>query len=529
MKSNIYYKVFLVCLSVVLIFSCKREGPTTWDSDVFVPIAQGRITLQDIVPDSVISYDENCLWHLILSEELTDFDLDSLVQIPDTTIKRGFVVPIVGGPFVIPAGQLIIDEAENNLLNIRDVELREVILESGFMEYSIKSYIDGYLLCNYNIPGVTLNGIGTSIITTTEPSIGDVPFIQNGVIDLSEHNIDLTGETGFMFNRIFTHLTIAPAANAPTPTSVSGSDSVVVELKFVNAVVRYARGYFGYHEYELDKSIDFTDQVNFPTGSLNLDQALMKLKITNSVGADAQIQFTSLSNLNSSTGESVVLNFSPLYQPINVTRAFDNGGNIQPTIVEYVMDQDNSNIDVFIENLPDFFVMEADITVNPLGNVTDGNDFIYTDDPLKATLDLDIPLTIGAQNLTFTDTLSISEALDLSADGHLQLYVNNAFPFSAMCDLFLIDHDGLLVDAIMSYGIIKSAVETNTPGITIPVESLIDMPIDDYLIDHFNPDNRVLIRVRFDTPDFNHPSGLYKNYWMDFKVIATGMVGLSYE
>ena len=528
---NRKFQVYLFCLIGLALThaSCKRNEPTTWDTDILVPIAKGRITLQDIVPDSLLSYDETCLWHLKINRNLTDFDLDSLVRIPDTIIRKRFTVPVTGGPFTIPAGQTIINQAENNLLNLNSVELREVEIESGFMQYSITSYINGYLNCNYELPGVTLNGSGTLIQTITEPGSGNAPYTFSGEIDLSNHRIDLTGSTGFMFNRIYTHLTISPSADAPTPTIISGNDSIVVELKFVNPVVRYARGYFGQQQYHLDQRISFSSEFQFPEGALNIDRAMMRMHITNQVGTDAQIQFNTLSNYSSFNNNTVSLNYTPIFQPLNITRAYDNNGVIIPTSYVYMMNETNSNITAFIENLPDTISMVAEISINPLGNVTDGNDFIYTARPLKADLELDIPLSIGASNLTFRDTLDIVATTELVADGHLYLYVNNAFPFSAKCDVFLIDLSNEFTSMLIDNGMINHGIETDVTGVSIPVESVLDIPVNEHNISLLNSDHRIVLRIVFDTPDINQPSGLYKTQWMDFKVIADGMLQLNYR
>jgi hypothetical protein len=94
---------------IIMFVGCRKEN-TSWDSDVAVPLAFGTINISDLVADSLISADENQLWHLMIHENLTDFDLDSLVRIPDTVIRESFVVPITGGPFPIPNGQVIINE-----------------------------------------------------------------------------------------------------------------------------------------------------------------------------------------------------------------------------------------------------------------------------------------------------------------------------------------------------------------------------------------------------------------------------------
>ncbi len=523
-------QIFLCyCLISSICLSCKREERTTWNSGVLIPLATGTMHIDDLVPDSLLSADENSLWHLILAEDLTDFDLDSLVSIPDTTISKRFDVPIIGGPFPIPAGQVIIDEEENNLLTLNDVELREIHIRSGFLEYSVRSYINGYLDCNYELPGVTLDGLGTVIAITTEPSVGITPFIAEGVIDLSHHHIDLTGETGAMFNRIYTHLTIEPSVGAPTQTLVSGDDSVVVQLRFVDPVVEYARGYFGQQLYHLNQQVNFGDQVNFPDGSLNLEQARMKFHISNAVGADARIELNTLSNFNSAQNTSVVLDFDPLFEPLNITRAFDNGGTVVTTEYDFNMNEINSNIVPFIENLPDEFTLEGDIAINPLGDVSDGHDFIYADNALHANLELDIPLLMSIDNMTFMDTLAIASEVDLEADGFLYLYANNYFPFSAKCDAFLIDNENHYLTSLINNGVIDAAMNTSIAGVTSPIESVISIPLNNTIIGKFNTENRIVIRIVLDSPDFGEASGLYKSYIIDYKIVGDANVKLGYK
>lgn len=521
--------LFLYIVLTLVIAACKRESPTSWNTSLIAPIAKGRITLEDIVPDSILQADENSLWHLVLNENLTDFDLDSLVAIPDTVIKKKFTVPLSGGPYIMPNGTDIINQHDNNLLNVSDAELREVRIKSGLLEYSIKSYINGYLSCTYTIPGVTLNGVGTVIQTTTEPKQGSQPFVYSGSIDLAGYKMNLTGQSGFMSNRIYTHLNIKTDLNAPTQAQIYGQDSVVVELRFVEPKVEYAKGYFGQHIYQLNQTVDFASGLNFPTGALNIDQATMEMNIENSVGVDAQIKFETVSNYNAINQTTVNLNHSPLFQPINITRASDNNGNIQSNSYHYSLNNGNSNIDQFIENLPVSLNLAAQVKVNPLGNVTDGNDFIYTANSLNADIKLDVPLAIGMQNLAFADTLSITSNTEISADGKIYLYVKNAFPFSATCDVKLINASNETTNILLGNGVINYAMETGNPGVTIPVESVIVIPITREALQNFNSEHRIALRILLNTPSFENHSRLYKGYYMDFKIIADAEAEVSYE
>lgn len=521
LRNNLLWLLLLLC-------ACKRESPTSWNSEVLVPLVHGRITLDNILPDSLLYADDMNLWHFRFSEELTNFDLDTLVEIPDTVISKSFIVPLTGGPFNIPAGQIIINEQENNLIGINDALLREVRVKSGLLNYSIKSFIDGYLDCNYQLPGVTLNGEPTVIQTITQPGTDTQPFVFSGSIDLSGYQIDLTGESGFLFNRIFSNLTVAAAANAPGPTLVSGNDSLLIELRFIDPVVSYARGYFGQHHYQLNEVVDLSENVNFPDGLLQIESATMALNIENNVGVDAQIDFSEVSNFNAWSAQEITLQHAPLYNTINISRAFDTPGGISPTTYSLMMDNANSNITGFLENLPDQLILSGDVMLNPLGDVTDGNDFIYTQQALQANLEVDIPLRIAANNLQLTDTLELKTvSSDFSADGHLELHVENAFPFQATCFLKIIgsEYDVVVIDQQT----VLSALPTAQDDVTIPVKSIIRIPVDEVLLDLLREDTRMVLVFRLNTPQYDQIHGIYDSFYLDFKLVANGVAVVSYE
>jgi hypothetical protein len=80
--------------------------------------------------------------------------------------------------------------------------------------------------------------------------------------------------------------------------AVEGQDSVVVELSFENAIIDYALGYFGQHEYSLDESITFFDGNTIPEGLLMLERASMHMRLENFIGVDARLRFTDISSIN---------------------------------------------------------------------------------------------------------------------------------------------------------------------------------------------------------------------------------------
>lgn len=519
----------ITVIAFSVLASCKREEQTTWNVDMLGPIAHGRITLDDIIADSLLMADENNLWHIILNEDLTDFDLDSLVALPDTLIEKIFDVPLSGGPFTLPNNTTLIEEEENNLMKVNGAELKEVLVKSGTLRYKIKSYINGYLLCTYELPGASLNGIPIVLETTTQPSVGETPFIYEGEIDLAGYRIDMTGQSGFMFNRIYSHIVVKTASDAPAPAQVYGDDYVVVEMEFIEPRIEYARGYFGQHLYTIDETIDFGDDIHLPTGLLNLEGVSMGLQITNSVGADLSLQFTALESYNSYYDNNISLDHNDLFEAINIERAADNNGSINSHEYDFQLNSINSNIDSFVENLPDQLLLQAEVEVNPLGDVTDGNDFIYTNNAIKALLNLDIPLALGMQDLTMTDTLAIASTLELTANGTIKLYITNAFPFETSVSASIIDGNGTVLEPLIAPQLIASAEETSTAGVTIPAPSVITISASQVLLNSFTPEHRILLTVVFNTPDYPTVARLYKDYYMDFKVIADGEIEVAID
>ena len=522
-------KILVGLILVMLLANCKREEATTWSPHLLAPVANGRLTLNDIAPDSLLEADETGLWHLIFREDLTDFDVDSLVTIPDTLIEKVFDVPIIGGPFTLPNGTVLIEEEDNNLINVNDAELKKVIMKSGILRYKLKSFINGYLTCTYDLPGVMYNGVGTVIQTTTDPSVNDDPYIYEGEIDLAGYELNMTGQSGFSSNRIYSHLTIATAMDAPQQAVVYGDDYVTIELEFIDPVVFYAKGYFGQHTYALDQSIDFGDQLNLPTGAINLQGTTMSLHVENNVGVDLELDFESLIALNSANSNEVYLNHTSLFEPIHLTRAYDSNGTVTPDIYDVNLNTQNSNIDQFIENLPNALQMTANVIINPLGNVSDGADFIYTENPLKAEMEVDIPLNIGMNNLMLRDTLNIAEALEMTADGKFVLYVENTFPFSATLNAHLFESSTQEETPFVIQQAIGAAMETDTPGITIPVQSTLYIAASQTVIDHFTPNHKIVLEVILNTPGYPQLVGLYQNYYMDFKLIADGEVQVEFR
>jgi hypothetical protein len=507
---------------VIVLSSCRKE-PTTWNSALVLPIAHGSLTLDKIIPDSLLELDESNVWHLVLEENLTDINTDSLAELPDTTISQAFEVPFSSGTLTLQPGITIFNTTEETTLGISGAELKYVEMKSGFLHYKVKSYINGYLTSLYQLPGVMNGPSFVNITANTPPKVGNTPGVSEGTIDLSNYSIDLTGVDGSSSNSIYSNLTVSVTSNAPSSAIVQGQDSIVIELSFLDAKVNYARGYFGHQFYEINEQVDFGGDINMPSGTMLLEQARMDLSITNYIGVDAKLHITGISSGNEFTSNS--LDYSPVYNVLNITRALDNQGVIYPFSTSYLINEGNSNLTSFIGDLPNYLALQGNLEINPLGNISGYNDFIYADNPLEARVNLDIPLKLATSGLTMSDTIDVSIGEEGYASGNLILKLENYFPFNASVLLQFADGDE---EMILENGFLPAA-QVAEPGNSIAASTQIVVPISNTDLERLKNGDRVFIRVTFTTPDYPTTYSLYKEYRIDYKLLIDANVEFSVE
>lgn len=429
----------IVFITLLLALGCRREEPTSWDIDARVPLLRGTLGWDDLVADSLLSIDDNGLLHLQYVTSLVDLNPDTLVALSDTTIKRGFVPPF-SGTIPIPPGQTVFSQQQNMVLGINTAEIKELIIESGTMQYELMSKVNGPLDLYYTIPGATLNGTSFELSTTTAPGTTANPYYETGTIDLSGYQFDLTGTSGGSSNRLAFALQADISSTASGNISVSANDSLTVRLRFVDMKVAYARGYFGSILSDIDQQIDIAPLSSIAGGNLNLQELSFNLDIENYVGADIQLKIDALKGIRGSN--FVSLNHQVIGSNINITRAIDLGGSIQGNTYSYQINQTNSNVVDLFNLLPEALDIEGSIELNPLGDVSGGNDFIYPAQPIRAAINLDIPLCLGVNGVVFLDTI-VTSPIDIpSTSGTLYLRAENGFPMSVSLTFSFITANG---------------------------------------------------------------------------------------
>ena len=82
-------------VALAMLCACKREEATTWVTGIKAPLAKGSLSISDLLPEEYLYADADQRWHFRIEKNLTDFQIDSLVEIPDTTIHKAFLNSLV--------------------------------------------------------------------------------------------------------------------------------------------------------------------------------------------------------------------------------------------------------------------------------------------------------------------------------------------------------------------------------------------------------------------------------------------------
>lgn len=520
-------KVLLISLSVVL-FSCRKEmGKPSWETQLLVPIVKASLDINNLLPDSILQANPDSSLKIVYNNDIYSLTMDTLFKIEDTTLFQGYALPIQQ---TLSSGINFINNATNTTYQLPGVELRKVIIKSGKVEYTIKNKVHHIMDFTYSIPGATFNGNPFTINISVPAAVGSVPGIFSQIYDLAGYSMDLTGSLHNQVNTIYTSLQAKISNDQPSNVVVNPQDSLVITNTFSDIVPYYALGYFGANTFNLGPSeSDFSIFKRIVGGHLSLEDVNINFKIENPIGIDARMNVGNLYSRNSRTGTIVNLSSGTLInRPININRAAESVsgmGNVFPTYANFPLNAGNSNIKPFIENLPDKLGYIISIFTNPLGNVSGSNDFIYSDKLLKVGLNMEIPLSLVASNLTLVDTLGLNIVSTSGTQnihsGTITLFADNGFPFDAKLQAYLLNENNMIADSIFGYtGTIDEApVNTNLRAIGKKLTK-IAIPINEAKMSLLYSTKKIALKVKFNTASQPDYIKIYSDYTLDINIVG---------
>lgn len=529
MAINIRKENFLILLAASLFFSsCRKEMEhPSWDTQLLAPLIDASMTINNILPDSILQTNADSSMKIVFSNELYKINMDTLFNIADTTIHSGYAVPFTIGSGLTPGYTLPFPSSSSTTYSLPGIELKKVIIKSGFVTFKVKSKIREVTEFVYSIPCAT-DALGNPFSKpfTVPARVGSNPGVYNQTFDLSGFTINLTGPSGTQINTIYTSLAGKISAAAADTVLVTPSDSLIIDNTFYDLVPFYAKGYFGNNTYNTGSSESaFTLFDRIVDGTILLEDVDFNFSIENPIGLYARLYINNITSINSRTGTSINLSNTLIGSPININRASESAGIIYPTYANFPLNTSNSNIKPMIENLPDKFGYSMQVITNPLGNISGSNDFIYYDRLLKAKLNMEIPLSIVANNLTLADTLdfniSQSDGTQNIHDGTIALFANNGFPFDAKLQLYLLNENNTVRDSIFGYAntIVEAPINSSLRVIGKKMTK-ISVPISAEKMNLLYDTKKVVMKVKFNTSSQPQYIKIYSEYSIDIKLVG---------
>jgi len=521
----------LLFLSAVLFFSTCRKAGTSWDTELTTPIFTTSFGIDNLIADSLLVKNPDSSLVLVYNKTLCDFSLDSLFNLPDTTLVNDYRLPL--GSFVFHSGDAITPAAPGNTntttYSLHGAGLKTVLLRSGKMQVLVTNKVRKKIQLNYQIPSASLNGQAFNKTVMVPARSGSSPGNFSAEYDLSGYTIDLSGPNQNSINTVVTviNANIDPTSPAADTVLVTSADDLGIKSTFQKLVPEYARGYFG----QTVQNVGPTESA-FPVfskiiaGSLQLQSIQIKFHIDNSIGLDSRITIADIYSKNSRTGKTVQLAAPIINNPININRAVQTF-SVPPVIPSHytsTLDNSNSNTKALIENLPDKLGFQLSITPDPLGNVSGYNDFVYYGNGLQAGMDLQMPLSMVASNLTMADTLNVNfdnvtSNINRLHSCVLSLYALNGFPLDASVQLFMLDQHGAIKDSLIGSLNLISAAATDVNNKAIGQQpTILRIPVDAAKITNLVNSKKLMILARFNTASKPNFIKIYQEYKIDFKL-----------
>ena len=511
-----------LALAGALFTGCRRDaGPARWDVDLLAPLVTTTFTLGDLIADSLLQTGEGGALTLLYRSTLFAVDLDTVLQAPDTTYLYPGAIT-VPGPINFPPGTGIVNNNDVTRFDFDELALRKHVLREGIIELEMRNMIASAVIGSFSLPGAQFPD-GSSTLTATVPAGTPAnPRVSVQQRDLAGVSFDLRGPNFNNTNTLHTIIAINldPAGQG---ASVTDQDSVNARVTYRGLIPQYARGYFGSRTLEVGpEQNDLGIFDNIISGTLDLDDVPLRGRILSGVGMDIRIDLEYLRAVNTRTGLEVDLAHTIFQGPINLNRAIDTGGGYQPSLFQSTLDRNNSNVDLFLENMPNRLEYALDLQLNPLGDISNGNDFLYYDSRLEAELELEVPLRLIANELTL-QTFAKPE-LPGSAEQHalqsgdLRLYVTNGFPLNARVEIALVDGNDAVLENIPVQGQVAPGLLGADGFVQQSVASQLQASLSAGQVDRLYDDARFRIRVVFNTADQIQHLQLLDSYALDLQI-----------
>ena len=457
-----------------------------------------------------------------ISGKTLDKNLIALIKNMDLEASNG-LVPIYGSDNVITKisiteikimeataffpNQLLHEENVEQSFELGSARLTEIGIKEGTVTINAISTLPDTGTIIYAIPSLSKNGIPFETSVKVPPNTNGL--MTQFVFNFSGYTMDLTGkkdrEGGDTVNTIYATLEAYLDSTGELET-IHQIDSFYLFNEY-SFIPEYAIGYIGQDTIESGQENIDTDIFKFiSSGAVNLEKVEISIAVDNYIGADAALVINDLSASNTTTTVSAEIDNSELHYIARAT--LNSNGTINPTSTNITLEADE-----MIEIFPNKLTTHSTIYLNPNGDAST-HDFLYTEQPMKATLGVKIPLSFIAKNLELSKTSDL-ETDNIKEIEMLYISIENGLPLEANLILVALDDANQIIDTLISNNTILAATTNAEGNVTENRTSIIEIKNTNLL-----GISKILSVAIFNTESQTNFVRIYDNYTMDIILSA---------
>ncbi len=413
---------------------------------------------------------------------------------------------------------VVYDMGGNNITKIK--------VKSGKIRIKVESALEDTMYVLFSVPKAIKDGDSLIAEAKVPPAPPGGVRVDSTIAYIDGYEIDYTynqyggpGVTVNTFEQIFK----VRIDSTGIERTIDISDSVKVTYGLYDIVPEYAEGWFINKDINITPgSVDFSFFDKIQAGTFDFQSINMDLTVENSIGVNANMYVGGkIKGINTRTGNSVTLTSPVIDNVVTITgpTLSQKGQTITNT---YSINKSNSNIQTFLNNLPNKIVYEGVAKMNEGVPSTFYINHAYDFSRAKADLNINIPLNGVADHLTLLDTSNISFASTGGveiAEGTLKLMIDNKFPFSAAIQAYFIDANNMIIDSLFTNGpSTAQAGKDNGAGlITEPNRTVMPTYVNKDKMARIRNSKKVIFKIVLNTVN---GTKIYSDYGIDLKIIG---------
>jgi len=444
-------KGLLLLMSLFLIQSCVKDFQNidnieveNWQPEVAVALVNTTVSIQDFLDDfdsqGYLDIDDESFMTLVYESNVFSVSGEDIIDIPDLAI------PVLDTSVVYPYSSIN-----------ASVDIDFFTIKNGVLDYAFQSPYDEDMEVIIEVRNLTKNSVTLNHLTIADYT-GTNPVNVSGTIDLE----------GYIMEFFDDQIEVRYIA-----TNAAGERKYLqnMVLQFHDFEYSLIQGYFGQYEFDLPSDTILINLFESAvSGSLNIKDPKINLKITNSLGVPIEMMAEHLTAETISAGTMEVQTIFDNGIAFNYPTTMEVG---QSKITNVETNKDNSNLSDVISKSPKQLNYELGAITNP-ANDPNIKGFILDTSRFAVDVEVELPVWFSASDFVFEEVSEFDASFfeDIES-AEFKLIIENGLPIEAGVQVYFMDENNIVLDSLFDGGnmTLIPAAEINTQGEVISKSS----------------------------------------------------------